>query len=117
MSESDDETWKGTTHRTDDDFYEMRKLMIVNIPYLMVPPLPSRQNSSAPKKIEKRQRYYQRFLHAIHKSEILKTCQIFVDFIKVPDRNEWLNCVKRNQQTKVFNVVQDDGLMNVQPIA
>lgn len=41
-SEADDDSWKGLTHRNDDDFYELRKLMIVNIPYLMVPPLPSR---------------------------------------------------------------------------
>ena len=55
-------------------------------------------------------------MHAIHKSEILKTCQIFVDFIKIPDRQEWLNAVKKCQQTKIFNVVQDDGMMNVQAI-
>jgi len=56
-------------------------------------------------------------LHAIHKSEIIKTSQIFVDFIKMPDRNEWINAVKRSQQTKIYNVIQQEGNMDVQPIS
>lgn len=51
------------------------------------------------------------------KEEILKTCQIFLDFIKFADRADWVNSVKRSNQTKVFNVIQHDGQMNVQSIA
>jgi hypothetical protein len=83
--------------------------MMVAIPYIMVPPLPSKNTSTSPKKIEKRQRFYQRFLHAIHKSEILKTSQIFIDFLEMPDRDDWCRAVKKSQQMKIFNVIQDDG--------
>ena len=115
QSESEDESWKHAAHRTDEDFYDLRKLLVAATPFIMVPPLPPRAFSTTPKRIDKRLRLYQRFLHAIHKSEIIKTSQIFVDFIKMPDRNEWLNAVKRSQQTKIYSVVQQDGMMNVQP--
>lgn len=32
--------FKMRTYRTDEDFYELRRLMVIAVPYVMVPPLP-----------------------------------------------------------------------------
>ena len=52
----------------------------------------------------------------IHKYEILKTSPIFVDFIKSADRNDWVQAVKRTEMNKVFNVIQENGEMDVRLI-
>lgn len=52
----------------------------------------------------------------IHKYEILKTSPIFVDFIKSADRNDWVQAVKRTEKNKVFNVIQENGEMDVRLI-
>lgn len=64
--------YKWRTFRTDEDFYELRRLMVIALPYVMVPPLPRKNLKAQDRKIPKRQRLYQRFINAIHKSEILK---------------------------------------------
>lgn len=79
--------------------------MRIECPYIMIPPLPAKKTSTATKKIEKRQRYYQRFLHAILKEEILKSCTIFVDFIKLPDRPAFQQAVKKAAANKVFQML------------
>jgi hypothetical protein len=107
-TEADD----GTTYkvqRTDDDIYSLRKLMMVATPHVMVPPLPKKTLKTAPKKIHKRQRLYQRFVNAVHKSEILKTSKAFFNFISMSERNEWLQAVKTSERTKIFDLVTDDG--------
>ena len=42
QSESEDERWKQAAHRTDEDFYDLRKLLVAATPFIMVPPLPPR---------------------------------------------------------------------------
>ncbi len=56
---------------------------------------------------------YQRFINAIHKSETLKQVQIFVDFIKLSDRTDWITATKRVDKQKVFNVMTESGNMDV----
>ena len=75
--------------REDADFYELRKHLLIHYPYMMIPPLPPKKTSTREHAIEKRQRLYQRFLHALQKSEVLKTCQLFVDFLKVETSLEY----------------------------
>lgn len=53
LSEMDDR-FLARTHRTDEDFYDLRKLLLMAVPYLMVPPLPTKNINTAPKKIAKR---------------------------------------------------------------
>ena len=45
-------------NRTDADFHELRKLMIIALPYVLVPPLPTKSSKITEKKIAKRQRHY-----------------------------------------------------------
>ncbi len=47
-------TTKMRVNRTDSDFHELRKLMIVALPYVLVPPLPSKSSKISDKKIAKR---------------------------------------------------------------
>jgi hypothetical protein len=42
VSEEPGKLYKMRTYRTDEDFYELRKLMVVAVPYVMVPPLPTK---------------------------------------------------------------------------
>lgn len=55
-------------------------------------------------------------MNAVHKSEVLKTSLSFFDFIKMQERNEWVNAVKAATKNKVFNIVQEDGEMDVRII-
>ena len=105
--------YKWRTFRTDEDFYELRRLMVIALPYVMVPPLPYKNLKAQDRKIPKRQRLYQRFINAIHKSETLKQVQIFVDFIKLSDRTDWITATKRVDKQKVFNVMTESGNMDV----
>jgi len=47
---------------------------------------------------------------------VLKSVQIFVDFIKLPDRLDWQNAMKRAEKVKVFHVVSDNGFMDVRNV-
>lgn len=50
------------------------------------------------------------------RDELLKTAQILVDFIKLADRSEWLQAVKRTEKTKVFNLITESGEMDTRDI-
>lgn len=113
VSDQPGKLYKMRTYRTDEDFYELRRLMVIAMPYIMVPPLPVKSLKAQDRKIPKRQRLYQRFINAILKNEVLKSVQIFVDFIKLADRSDWLNAIKRSANMKVFQVVSESGLMDV----
>lgn len=49
---------KMRVHRTDADFHELRKLMILALPYVQVPPLPNKSSKTTEKKIAKRKRHH-----------------------------------------------------------
>ena len=40
MSDEPGKLYKMRTYRTDEDFYDLRRLMVVALPYMMIPPLP-----------------------------------------------------------------------------
>jgi hypothetical protein len=54
VSEEPGKLYKNRTYRTDEDFYELRKLMVVALPYIMVPPLPVKSVKVQDRKIPKR---------------------------------------------------------------
>jgi hypothetical protein len=58
VSEEPGKLYKMRTYRTDEDFYELRKLMVIAVPYVMVPPLPTKSIKAQDRKIPKRQRLY-----------------------------------------------------------
>lgn len=54
VSEEPGKLYKNRTYRADEDFYELRKLMVVALPYIMVPPLPVKSVKVQDRKIPKR---------------------------------------------------------------
>lgn len=46
--------YKMRTYRSDEDFYELRRLMVIALPYVMVPPLPIKSLKAQDRKIPKR---------------------------------------------------------------
>jgi len=58
VSEEPGKLYKMRTYRTDEDFYELRKMMVIAVPYVMVPPLPTKSIKAQDRKIPKRQRLY-----------------------------------------------------------
>jgi hypothetical protein len=54
VSEEPGKLYKMRTYRADEDFYELRRLMVVALPYFMVPPLPVKSLKAQDRKIPKR---------------------------------------------------------------
>ena len=68
--------------RRDSDFGVLRKILARQFPNIVVAPcsgIPPVKN--VPKLIEKRERYYRRFMQTLIKSEELKSSQFFLDFL------------------------------------
>ena len=74
VSDEPGKLFKMRAYRTDEDFYELRRLMVISLPYVMIPPLPAKNLTSQDRKIPKRQRLYQRFLNSVLRSEVMKSC-------------------------------------------
>ena len=53
-----------------------------------------------------------RFIDALSKSEVLKSAQVYVAFLKCGDRVDWDKAVKSHDQEKGFNIVTEDGQMD-----
>ena len=83
--------------RKDTDFYTLRRLLRAQYPYVLVPPLPDTQKKHlklVDKQLTKRQRFFQRFLQAVMRSEILKSSQLLYTFLSVGDPKLWDSAVK-----------------------
>ena len=104
--------------RRDNDFYLLRQSLKAQFPYVMVPPLPKVNKKLTDAILQKRQRFFQRFLQAINRSEILRTSQFWGDFITLKDMKEWEQAIKTSQKLKHSRAIKDfltaDGQANVQ---
>lgn len=54
VSDEPGKLYKMRTYRTDEDFYDLRRLMVIALPYIMVPPLPVKSLKTQDRKIPKR---------------------------------------------------------------
>jgi hypothetical protein len=59
-------------------------------PYSLVPALPEKTIKLTDEHLSKRLKLFNRFLNAICKNEVLKTCKLVVDFLKIEDKKIWL---------------------------
>jgi hypothetical protein len=59
--------------RKDQDFYFLRRMLLKEFPYIIIPCLPIKKKKETPKSILKRERYFTRFLQAIMRNEELKS--------------------------------------------
>ena len=74
--------WK--VSRTHHDFHALREYLLKKFPQTIIPPLP-RFNSKrkyTPKQLIKREIYYQRFLIIVMKSQILRSSEFLVEFLR-----------------------------------
>lgn len=63
--------WK--IQRKDQDFYFLRKILLKEFPYMIIPPLPIKKKKETDKSIRRREKYLSRFMQAIMRSEDLKS--------------------------------------------
>ena len=54
-----------TIFRKDMDFYQLRKILLKQHPYMIIPPLPVKKKKEADKSIRRRETYFTRFLQAL----------------------------------------------------
>jgi len=59
--------------RKDMDFYQLRKILLKQHPYMIIPPLPVKKKKEAEKSIRRREKYFTRFLQALCRSEEVKS--------------------------------------------
>jgi hypothetical protein len=70
--------------RSENDVYQIRKILQLQFPHQIIPPLPSKTESKFnTKSINKRAKYVQRFFNAVCKNEVLCTYQILVEFLMI----------------------------------
>ena len=72
---------KWRVKRLDSDFQILRDYLLKSYPQTVIPPLPAQKTKKlTARQLTKRQSYYQRFLNAILRSQILKTSKFLVAF-------------------------------------
>lgn len=74
--------WKVT--RTHHDFHALRDYLLKKYPQTIIPPLPrfNPKRRYTPKQLIKREIYYQRFLIIVMKSQILRSSEFLVEFLR-----------------------------------
>ena len=74
---------KWRVKRLDSDFVILRDFLLRTYPQTVIPPLPSNKiKKLTPRQLVKRQQYYQRFLNAVLRSQVLKTSKFLVAFLR-----------------------------------
>lgn len=98
--------WK--IQRKDQDFYFLRKILLKEFPYMIIPPLPIKKKKETDKSIRRREKYLSRFMQAIMRSEDLKSCQFLIQWLTNDDPKEFPKVMKsaeKQKQLKGMSVV------------
>ena len=107
--------------RKDADFYFLRKVLIKNYPYLMVPPLPVKKKKDTEKSIKRRQHYLSRFMQAITRCEEFKSDKFLLQWLQNDDQKEFSKIMKTADKfkyvKKMENVVTPTGSVPCQMIS
>lgn len=109
--------WKAT--RKDAEFYTLRKVLIKEFPHILIPPLPQKTGKQTQKVIQKREKYFTRFLNAICRSEELKSSAFFAEFCQqTQNAKEWSKLIKNAEKVKqskaIDSIITQSGQVNVQ---
>lgn len=106
--------------RKDGDFYTLRRFLIKQFPYVVIPPLPLKNTRILDKLLMKRQKQFTRFLQAITRSEVLKSSNFLQGFVGVTDYKQFTAMCKAEEKTKysriITDVVNENGRANVKMI-
>ena len=90
--------WK--IQRKDQDFYFLRKMLLKEFPYMIVPPLPAKKKKETDKSIRRREKYLSRFMQGIMRSEDLKSSQFLVQWLTNDDPKEFPKVMKMAEKIK-----------------
>lgn len=75
--------------RKDQDFYFLRKMLLKNYPYIIIPPLPIKKKKESDKSIRRREKYLSRFMQGIMRCEELKGSAFLIDWLRTDDAKEF----------------------------
>jgi len=90
-----------TILRKDQDFYFLRKILLKNFPYMIIPPLPLKKKKDSEKSIKRRERYFTRFLQAVCRSEELKSSTFLVEWLDNDQPKQFAAIMKSQEKAKV----------------
>lgn len=79
---------------------------------MCVPVLPETPLQKHLHQMPKRILLLTRFIESLQKSEVFKSTQIYLAFLKLSDKNDWERAIKQHEAEKVFKVVTEDGQMD-----
>ena len=86
--------------RKDQDFYLLRKMLLKNYPFIIIPPLPIKKKKESEKSIRRREKYLSRFMQGIMRCEELKGCSFLVDWLTIEDAKDFAKIVKNQEKLK-----------------
>lgn len=93
--------------RRDNEFYTLRTQLRNQFPHILVPPLPAPTKKMTRKALDKREKQFQRFLHAIVRCEELKSSLFLQSFLEIADLKEWQKAIKVFEKTKYGKSLHD----------
>jgi len=91
--------WK--IQRKDQDFYFLRKMLLKEFPYIIIPPLPINKKKQTDKSIKRREIYLSRFMQGIMRCEELKSSQFLVSWLTIEDPKEFAKVQKASEKMKM----------------
>ena len=97
---------KWRVKRLDSDFQILRDFLLRTYPQVVIPPLPAAKvKKQMPRQLVKRKQYYQRFLSAILRSQVLKTSKFLVAFLSETNQEQF--------NLKLLTIEEEVGPRNI----
>jgi hypothetical protein len=90
--------WK--IQRKDQDFYFLRKMLLKEFPYMIIPPLPAKKKKESDKSIKRREKYLLRFMQGIMRCEELKSSPFLVQWLTNEDPKDFPKVMKAAEKAK-----------------
>lgn len=92
--------WK--VQRLDIDFVTLRNYLVRKYPQVIIPPLPlvNQKKKLTKKQLAKKKIYYQKFLHNIMKSKVLRSSKFLVEFLKQQDQYKFGYDLSQKEQKR-----------------
>ena len=97
---------KWRVKRLDSDFQILRDYLLKTYPQTVIPPLPAQKMKKlTPRQLTKRKSYYQRFLNAVLRSQVLKTSRFLVAFLQESNQEQF--------NLKLLTIEEETGPRNI----
>jgi len=110
-----------TIYRKDMDFYLLRKILLKQHPYMIIPPLPIKKKKETDKSIRRREKYFTRFLQALCRSEEFKSDPYLCEWLQNSDAKEFTKITKNAEKQKyvraMSNVLSAQGRVPSQMVS